>query len=115
MPSSISKSRLAKAFNEGRRSATVEAAENPYENPKLRQLWERGRAGQRSGELKTPIPPLEPGETRAERVVHNPPGSKPKPIPRPRHGPRNGPRGSGPRNGPRDGPRPGGFRGQRGR
>ena len=76
MPSNISKSRLRKAFNEGRRSATVENAENPYDNPKLRQLWEQGRTQQRAGEIKTPIPPLEHGETRAQRQPHNPPGTK---------------------------------------
>ena len=39
MPSNISKSRLAKAFNEGRRSVTAEQAQNPYDNAKLRELW----------------------------------------------------------------------------
>ena len=76
MPSNISKARLHKAFNEGRRSATSEGAENPYDNPKLRQLWEQGRAGERAGQIKTPIPPLQHGETRAQRAQHNPPGSK---------------------------------------
>jgi hypothetical protein len=76
MPASISKTRLRKAFNEGRRSAKVDTEQNPYDNPKLRQLWDLGRTQQRSGELTTPIPPLEHGETRAERVIHNPPGSK---------------------------------------
>ena len=95
MPSNISKSRLRKAFNEGRRSATNENADNPYDNLKLRQLWEQGRTQQRSGELTTPIPPLEHGETRAQRAPHNPPGSKArgKPAPRPGSGPR--PRNSG--------------------
>ena len=93
MPSNISKARLSKAFNEGRRSATVEAVENPYDNPKLRALWEKGREQQRSGELKTPIPALEHGERRAERVPQNPPGSRRTrqqqqrpPGPRPRGG-----------------------------
>ena len=82
----MSKARLRKAFNEGRRSATSEAAVNPYANPKLHQLWEDGRAQQKAGTLTTPIPPLEPGERRAERVQHNPPGSKRanQPPPRPR-------------------------------
>ena len=88
MPSNISKARLSKAFNEGRRSASVEGVDNPYDNPKLRSLWEKGREQQRSGELKTPIPPLEHGERRAERTPRNPPGTRrPKqPPPRPRGG-----------------------------
>ena len=95
MPSNISKTRLRKAFNEGRRSATTEAAENPYDNPKLKQLWDQGRTMQRAGEIKTPIPPLEHGETRAQRAPQNPPGSKRanKPPPRPRGGPRSDYRG----------------------
>src|SRR5687768_3914987 len=102
MPSNISKSRLRKAFNEGRRSATNENADNPYDNAKLRKLWEQGRTQQRGGELTTPIPPLEHGETRAQRAPHNPPGSKAKGKPAPRPGPRSrnpggygGPRGFG--------------------
>jgi hypothetical protein len=74
VPSSISKARLRKAFDEGRRSANSEVP-NPYDNPKLQALWEQGRRMQRSGELKSPIPQLAHGETRAERVTHNPPGS----------------------------------------
>ena len=98
MPSSISPARLRKAFDEGRRSAASETAVNPYDNPKLRRLWDDGRAKQRAGELTTPIPPLQPGETRAQRARHNPPGSKRahKPAPpRPRHPPGGGwrPRG----------------------
>ena len=89
MPS-ISKSRLHKAFNEGRRSAVVETAENPYENPKLQQLWEQGRSQQRAGQIKTPIPPLAHGETRAQRGVQNPPAAQRRPSP-----PRNFPRGGG--------------------
>ena len=86
MPSSISKSRLRKAFDEGRRSATSETAQNPYDNPKLRKLWDDGRARQRAGELTTPIPALEHGETRAQRAPQNPPGTKRanKPAPPPR-------------------------------
>lgn len=84
--------RLRKAFNEGRRSAASEIAENPYDNLKLRQLWEQGRAKQRAGELKDPVPPLVHGETRARRAVQNPPGSKraakaARPAPRPRSSP----------------------------
>ena len=90
MPSNISRTRLRKAFDEGRRSAASETAQNPYDNPKLRKLWDDGRARQRAGELTTPIPPLEPGETRAQRAVQNPPGSKranrPAPPPRGRGG-----------------------------
>jgi hypothetical protein len=88
VPSNISKTRLRKAFNEGRRSATTEAAENPYDNPKLKQLWDQGRTMQRAGEIKTPIPPLEHGETRAQRTPKNPPGTKRagRPAPRPRGG-----------------------------
>ena len=89
MPSNIPKARLHKAFNEGRRSATIAVIENPYDNPKLKQLWELGRKQQQAGEIKTPIPPLEHGETRAVKVMHNPPGSKraSKPAPRSRSGP----------------------------
>ena len=90
MPSSLSKARLRKAFNEGRRSATSEAAVNPYDNPKLRQLWEQGRTQQRAGELKTPIPPLEHGETRAQRTPHNPPKRKALPPTRSFRSPRFG-------------------------
>jgi hypothetical protein len=100
VPSNISKARLHKAFNEGRRSATSETAENPYDNPKLRRLWDEGRTQQRAGTITTAVPPLEHGETRAQRVPHNPPGSKPPSRPAPR------PRGNAPRYG---------GRGQRGR
>jgi hypothetical protein len=85
MPSSLSRSRRIKAFNEGRRSAK-EPASNPYDNPTLRELWDQGRARELAGELTTPIPPLEHGERRAQRTPHNPPGSKPQPTPRPRPG-----------------------------
>jgi hypothetical protein len=88
VPSSISKSRLRKAFNEGRRSASVESAENPYDNPKLRDLWEEGRSLQRAGKIETPIPALRRGETRAQRARQNPP--RPKRPSRP-------PGGGGPR------------------
>ena len=77
MPSNLSKGRQHKAFNEGRRSATVEHAQNPYDNAKLRALWEKGRAMQRAGELKAPVPQMEHGETRAQRAPQNPPGTKP--------------------------------------
>jgi hypothetical protein len=99
VPSNISKSRLQKAFTEGRRSATVAAAENPYDNPKLKQLWEQGRTMQIAGEIKIPIPPLEPGKRRAERTLHNPPGSKraARPAPRPRNSPGFGGRNFRPR------------------
>src|SRR5688500_10851028 len=83
MPSSISKARLRKAFNEGRRSANEPGAENPYDNPKLRQLWEDGRSQQLAGQLKVPSPPMEQGETRAMRPL--PKGQKP---PRQAGGPR---------------------------
>ena len=112
MPSSISRIRLRKAFNEGRRSATNESAENPYDNPKLRQLWEEGRTQQRAGQLTIPIPPLEKGETRAQRAVHNPPGSRrasqPPQRPRGPGGPPRGGSGGGYRGGG------GGYRSDRG-
>lgn len=86
MPSSLSRARLSKAFNEGRRSAAQASAENPYDNPKLRQLWEQGRARQLAGELESPLPPLAHGERRAARAPRNPPDSKrpsrPQPPPR---------------------------------
>jgi hypothetical protein len=69
LPSKLSKTRLHKAFNEGRRAAREETAQNPYDHPKLRQLWDDGRARQRAGELATPIPPLAHGETRAQRPL----------------------------------------------
>ncbi|MDB5290054.1 MAG: hypothetical protein JWL69_1295 [Phycisphaerales bacterium] len=99
VPSSISKARLHKAFNEGRRSATIASAENPYDNPKLRQLWEQGRAKQAAGEIKIPIPALAHGETRAARAQQNPPGQRRKAIPPPRsrNSPRYGNRGYGDR------------------
>jgi hypothetical protein len=81
VPSNISKSRLQRAFVEGRRSAREETAENPYDNPKLRTLWEQGRVQEQTGQIKTPIPPLEHGETRAVRAPQNPP--RPKPPARP--------------------------------
>jgi len=80
MPLNISKGRLRKAFNEGRRSAAAEASSNPYDNAKLRELWEKGRAMQRAGELTTHIPAMEHGKTRAVRVQRapqKPPGEKP--------------------------------------
>lgn len=103
MPSNIPKARLRKAFDEGRRSAADQVVENPYDNPKLRQLWEQGRAMQQAGQVQVPIPPLEPGETRARRAPQNPPGTKrasaPRPAPRPHGRPgfrgRGGPRGGG--------------------
>jgi len=97
VPSSISKARLRKAFDEGRRAANSEVP-NPYDNPKLQALWEQGRTMQRAGQIKTPIPPLAHGETRAERVKHNPPGTKAAARPAPRRpGPprRGGPGGFG--------------------
>ena len=57
----ISIARRQKAFDEGRRSAKVASARNPYENTKLRDLWERGRAHEQAGTLTTPIPPLAHG------------------------------------------------------
>jgi hypothetical protein len=77
---------MRKAFNEGRRAGAApdSTMTNPYANPRLQQLWEDGRAQQRAGTLTTPIPPLEPGERRAERVQHNPPGSKRAKQPPPR-------------------------------
>jgi hypothetical protein len=77
---------MRKAFNEGRRAGAAPGSTmtNPYANPRLQQLWEDGRAQQRAGTLTTPIPPLEPGERRAERVQHNPPGSKRAKQPPPR-------------------------------
>ena len=83
MPSSISKTRLTKAFNEGRRSAREATAENPYENPKLRQLWELGRTQEQAGQIKTPIPAMAHGETRAQRTPRNPPRPKPPARSRP--------------------------------
>ena len=77
LPSNISKSRLSKAFNEGRRSAKQPAAENPYDNPKLRRLWDEGRTQEQAGQITTPIPALEHGETRAQRTPRNPPRPKP--------------------------------------
>src|SRR5687767_5723143 len=77
MPLSTSKGRLRKAFNEGRRSAASEAPSNPYDNAKLRELWEKGRAMQRAGELTTHIPAMEHGETRALRAPRKRAGEKP--------------------------------------
>ena len=94
MASSISKSRLRKAFNEGRRSAGVDAAQNPYDNAKLQRLWEQGRSQQRAGALTTPIPALDHGETRAQRAKQNPPGSGRAAAAAARH------RGGHPRGGP---------------
>jgi hypothetical protein len=82
VPSNISKTRLSKAFNEGRRSAREPNAQNPYDNPKLRQLWDQGRTREQAGEIKAPLPPLEHGETRAQRTPRNPPHPKPPPSPR---------------------------------
>ena len=82
MPSSISKNRLSKAFNEGRRSAREATAENPYDNPKLRRLWDQGRTREQAGEIKAPLPPLEHGETRAQRTPRNPPRPR-RPSPPP--------------------------------
>lgn len=95
MPSNISKSRLHRAFSEGRRSAREPNAANPYDNPKLRQLWDQGRAREQAGEVKTPIPPLAHGETRAQRAPQNPPRPKrpsyakrpPRPAGRPQQRP----------------------------
>ena len=88
MPSNISKTRLRKAFNEGRRSAPLEVAENPYDNPKLKLLWDQGRTMQRAGQLETPIPPRQHGETRAQRTPRNPPKPRQQRPSRPTGGPR---------------------------
>ena len=116
MPSSISKARLRKAFDEGRRSASSETAQNPYDNPKLRKLWDDARARQRAGELTTPIPQLEPGETRAQRTPRNPPGTKraSQPAPRSQRPRGGGYGGGGGRGGGYGGNRPGGGGGQGG-
>lgn len=90
---SISISRRQKAFDEGRRSAKVAAARNPYENTKLRDLWERGRAQEQAGTLTTPIPPLAHGKTRARE-----PGQPPSPQ-RPRSGAPRNTFGAGPQRG----------------
>jgi hypothetical protein len=97
VPSSISKARLSKAFNEGRRSAREATAENPYDNPKLRRLWDQGRTQEQAGGITTPLPPLEHGETRAQRTPRNPPHPK-RPSPPP---PRPGSSGRGGGRGPR--------------
>jgi hypothetical protein len=96
VPSNISKARLSKAFNEGRRSAREATAENPYDNPKLRRLWDQGRTREQAGGINTPIPPLAHGETRAQRAQQNPPRPKPPPSPR-RSGSGGRPGGRGPR------------------
>lgn len=84
MPSNIPNSRRRRAFTEGRRSATVSNAQNPYDNPKLRDLWEQGRAMQLAGQIQSPIPPLAHGATRAQRAPRNPPAPKrPRPSSRP--------------------------------
>ena len=104
-------SRRQKAFDEGRRSAKVAHARNPYENPKLKELWIKGREQEQAGTIKTPLPPLAHGKTRARAPGRN------QPIPRQRPGgPRSSFGGSGGfgggggnssfGNGPRRGPRP---------
>ena len=65
MPSNISKERRNRAFDEGRRAAFQPKAENPYDNPTLRELWVRGRTMERAGQIALPIPPLPKGKTRA--------------------------------------------------
>jgi hypothetical protein len=75
VPSNLSINRRRKAFIEGRRSAAHEVSRNPYEHPKLRDLWELGRTQQRSGELKTPVPPRKVAEAK-------PPTRKPQQRPR---------------------------------
>jgi hypothetical protein len=97
VPSNISKTRLSKAFNEGRRSAREATAENPYDNPKLRRLWDQGRTQEQAGGIKTPLPPLAHGETRAQRIPRNPPQPKRPPPSRPRPGRSGNAGGRGPR------------------
>jgi hypothetical protein len=82
VPSNISRSRRQKAFNEGRRAANEPNNQNPYDHPTLRRLWDEGRRQQQAGEIKTPIPPLAHGETRAQRPLPKPPGSQRPPPPR---------------------------------
>ena len=72
MPSSISRSRRQNAFNEGRRAAKETLARNPYQNPKLQALWEQGRAQEAAGQIKTPIPALDHGQTRARTPERGP-------------------------------------------
>lgn len=85
MPSNLSIRRRRKAFDEGRRSADKPAAQNPYDQPKLRQLWDLGRTQQQSGELKTPVPLRAQTEGEALRTPRNPPRPKqPKRPPPPR-------------------------------
>jgi hypothetical protein len=68
MPSRVSIIRRRRAFDEGRRSASEPNAQNPYDNPALKKLWETGRKAQASGQLTTPVPTLPIGERRAARV-----------------------------------------------
>ncbi|HEX8914984.1 MAG TPA: hypothetical protein VF796_21705 [Humisphaera sp.] len=82
MPSSVSQYRLRKAYDEGRRSANEPPESNPYDNPRLRRLWELGRTQQLDGTAQGPVPPLKPGESRAVRPTPGVPGGKPKGAPR---------------------------------
>ena len=76
MPSNVSKARRRKSFDEGRRSAREVLTENPYDNPTLQRLWERGRTQEQGGQVAGPIPPLEHAETRARRVASVPPDAR---------------------------------------
>jgi hypothetical protein len=79
MPSNVSKARRRKSFDEGRRSAREVLTENPYDNPTLRRLWERGRTQEQGGQVAGAIPPLGHGETRARCVAPVPPDA-PAPL-----------------------------------
>jgi hypothetical protein len=72
VPSNLSLNRRRKAFLEGRRSAAHEVSRNPYQHPKLKELWELGRSQQRSGELKTPVPPRKVAEAKPPRPTRKP-------------------------------------------
>ena len=77
MPSSISRNRRQKAFDEGRRAAAEPRAVNPYENGKLKLLGIQDVQSSRPARSRH-LSPLETGETRHERLIRDRPGHAPR-------------------------------------
>lgn len=80
MSQSTSRTRLLRAFAEGRRSSLFGSAENPYTNPACARAWEKGRRMQIAGGIKGPIPPRPEGQTAPIKEAHIKPAASAKPV-----------------------------------
>jgi hypothetical protein len=66
MPSNVAIHRRRNAFNEGRRAARS-TSQNPFDNPKLHELWERGKRLELVGAIKDAIPMRDGGKSASRR------------------------------------------------